>query len=218
MSDEKNDDGRDITLPPEDDDGVFIEFVDHEDGKVVETAAAGDIETETPVTVDAGDTTAAPPPEGGTPEELEEQLLRLRADFENYRKRMARDRENQRTTLTGEILSELLPILDNFSRAVEQLPEEAGESWGQGFALLLKQLLEILGEMGLKEIEAEGQPFDPAYHEALGTIPTEGDAPPNQVLQVTERGYLHHGKLLRPARVLVSRAEEPPPAEGGEDA
>jgi molecular chaperone GrpE len=133
-------------------------------------------------------------------------LQRIRADFENYQKRAQRDLEQERRYWHGSLALDLLPILDNFERAVAAA-KQAGETGPlvQGVAMIQAQVLDALKRHGITRIEAQGQPFDPNLHQAVMQQPST-EYPPNTVLQVLEQGFLIHDRVLRPARVVVSVA------------
>jgi len=136
-------------------------------------------------------------------------LLQLtRADFENYQKRAQRDIAQERRYAHGPLALDLLPIFDNFERALAAA-KQAGESGPlvQGVALIQNQVLDILKRHGITRIEAQGKPFDPNLHQAVMQQPSP--QPPNTVLQVLEQGFMIHDRVLRPARVIVSA---PPPS------
>jgi molecular chaperone GrpE len=209
-------------LPPED--GVIIEFVDHEEEGPHQV---GSERLETPATrpgngPDQG--TKAPAPAAASPSqaaafeerimEAEDRFLRLMADFENHRKRTEREREDLRRTAASGLVRDLLPVFDNLERAASHLPENCPEEFSRGLALVLKQFQDAMVKAGLETVEAEGKPFDPTFHEACAMVAT-GDLPPNHVVDVIQRGYTMGGKLLRPARVRVSAA---PAGEGGQHA
>ncbi|HEV3236717.1 MAG TPA: nucleotide exchange factor GrpE [Gemmataceae bacterium] len=131
-------------------------------------------------------------------------LQRTRADFENYQKRTQRDLNQERRYCHGALAVDLLPILDNFERAVEAA-KQAGETGPlvQGVAMIQAQVLDALKRHGITRIEALGQPFDPNLHQAVMQQPSS-QQPPNTVLQVLEQGFMIHDRVLRPARVVVS--------------
>jgi molecular chaperone GrpE len=129
---------------------------------------------------------------------------RTRAEFENYQKRMQRERELERKYAFGPIAESLLPLLDNLDRAV-QAGKQAGETGPlvQGVAMVQTQFLELLKRNGITRIDAEGQPFDPNLHQAVMQKPV-ADVEPNTVVQVIEQGFLNQDRVLRPAKVIVS--------------
>jgi molecular chaperone GrpE len=133
---------------------------------------------------------------------------RTRADFENYQKRIKRDQAEERRYAQMPLAADLLLALDNLERATAAA-EQAGEKGPlvQGVAMVHTQLLDILRRHGITPIEAQGKPFDPNSHQAVMQQPSK-EHPPMTVLQVLERGYLIHDRVLRPARVVVSTAPE----------
>jgi molecular chaperone GrpE len=135
-------------------------------------------------------------------------LQRTRADFENYQKRAQRDLIQERRYWHASLALDLLPILDNFERAVAAA-KQAGETGPlvQGVAMIQAQVLDVLKRHGITRIEAQGQPFDPNLHQAVMQQPS-ADQPPNTVLQILEQGFLIHDRVLRPARVIVSAAPQ----------
>src|SRR5438132_7911254 len=129
---------------------------------------------------------------------------RTRAEFENYQKRMQREREMERKYAFGPLAESLLPIFDNLDRAV-QAGKQAGETGPlvQGVAMVQTQFLELLKRNGITRIDAEGKPFDPNLHQAVMQKPAD-DVEPNTVVQVIEQGFLNQDRVLRPAKVVVS--------------
>lgn len=130
-------------------------------------------------------------------------LQRLQADFANYRKRVARDSEESSNRVSSEIVEELLPVLDNFERALKAAIEHDEKVLSEGVELVYRQLREVLDRRGLCEIEAAGEDFDPCHHEAVLCQPSphhdEG-----KVIDVLEKGYRVNDKVVRPAKVIVS--------------
>jgi molecular chaperone GrpE len=129
---------------------------------------------------------------------------RSRAEFENYQKRVQRDRELERKYAFGPLGSELLPILDNLERAI-QAGKQAGETGPlvQGVAMVQTQFLDLLKRNGITPIEAAGKPFDPNVHQAVMQQPA-ADLEPNTIVQVIEKGFMNQDRVLRPAKVIVS--------------
>ena len=133
-----------------------------------------------------------------------DQLRRLKAEFDNYRKRVQRDSEQQRLRAAEAVVESLLPVMDNMGRAVDAAERHEEGQLVAGVELVAGQLRGVLAAHGLEEVAvAPGTPFDPTYHEAVLTQPSE-DHDEGMVLQVLERGYLLHGRLLRPAKVIVA--------------
>src|SRR5205807_10201161 len=134
------------------------------------------------------------------------QAQRARADFENYQKRLQRDLAQERRYAQAPLAGDLLGALDNLERALAAA-RQAGETGPlvQGVAMVQNQLLDVLRRHGVSRIDAQGQPFDHDLHEAVMQQPSR-DVPPNTVLQVLEHGYKIHDRLLRAAKVIVSKA------------
>ncbi len=130
--------------------------------------------------------------------------LREKAEFDNYQKRAQRDQLQERRYASLPLALDLLPVIDNLERATAAA-RQANETGPlvQGVAMVLTQFFEILRRHGITVIEAEGQPFDPNLHEAVMQQPN-ADKPPQTVLQVLERGFKIHDRVLRPAKVIVS--------------
>jgi len=131
-----------------------------------------------------------------------DRFLRERAELENFKKRMQRDRAEALRFACEPLLRELLPIIDNLERALEH-GAQSGESLVEGVRLVHKGLLDALSRNGAQRIEALGQPFDPARHQAIATAATT-ECEPNVVVAQHHTGYLLHDRLLRPAMVTVS--------------
>ncbi len=133
-----------------------------------------------------------------------EQLQRSRAEFINFRRRTESERALLRPLVTREILSQFLPVVDDFQRALAAIPEAERESgWVKGVAMIETKLNGILERAGVTPVEALGQPFDPAVHEAVATEPgTDGST----VIEVYQPGYRLRDLLLRPAMVKTGAA------------
>lgn len=147
--------------------------------------------------------------------EIKEKYLRLAADFENARRRSLKDREE--TALFGHqnVVKELLPSVDNLERAIDHARQGGEGSQGgllEGVELVLREILAALARHGVATVEALGHPFDPAQHEAMAQI-EDASVPGNTVVQVFQPGYQLRGRLLRPARVVVSKPPESKPDE-----
>ena len=146
--------------------------------------------------------------------ELEDSLLRLRADFENYRKRAQREKDELTQHANEKIMAELIGVLDHLGLALRTAEERhAGEAFLEGLKLISGQLLSVLQRFGLVTIEAEGQTFDPRQHEAIAQT-TSDTHPEGTVIAQTRKGYWLGRRLLRPAGVIVSSGSgrQPPPA------
>jgi molecular chaperone GrpE len=145
---------------------------------------------------------------------LYDQLLRRQADFENYRKRIEREREEIYQRAQVEILRELLPVFDNFDRALLSLEhsEADAETLRHGIELIHRQLNAALSKMGLEPLESIGKPFDPHLHEAVAIEPSEQHGE-NIIIEEFQRGYKLGNLLIRPAKVKVAAAPERTPEE-----
>ena len=142
-------------------------------------------------------------PEEGAPAPIhDESYLRLAADFDNYKKRVAREYVEVTARANERLLNELLPVLDDLERALEAAASHEEAKLEEGVELVHRSLAALLERHGLSEIEAEGA-FDPHVHEALLSQPGEG-AESGTVLQVIQKGYRLGDRVLRPTRVIVS--------------
>lgn len=139
-----------------------------------------------------------------------DRLVRLAAEFDNYKKRTGREFTALVKNAGESLITELLPILDNIERAL-QAPQTSEEtrSFAQGFEMIRQQFLEKLEKAGMKEIVAEGTPFDPTRHEAVMAVENE-EHPADTVINVVEKGYMLNEKVLRAAKVIVTRAPAKP--------
>jgi len=135
--------------------------------------------------------------------ELTETLIRRQADFENYRKRVERERQTEHHRGIEGLIESLLPVLDGFERALAAHADPGYENYRKGFELIYRQLENILSKKGLEQIDAEGKPFDPNLHHAVERIEST-DYPDGTVVGVLQAGYMFHGKVLRPAMVRVT--------------
>lgn len=137
-------------------------------------------------------------------EEWLDKYRRSAAEFSNYRKRMDRERARQRQQLQMDLLRKLLPIVDDFERALANIPEDRQDfEWVEGVMLIERKLQNLLKEMGVDIIAAEGEPFDPNYHHALLREESE-EYPEGIVLEELQKGYLLEDRVLRPTMVKVS--------------
>jgi molecular chaperone GrpE len=137
-----------------------------------------------------------------------DKFLRLQADFENFRRRSAKEREELAQFGHENLVKDLLSTVDNLDRAIEHAQLSDGgnlESLLQGVELLQRELHGILSTHDVSQVIAEGETFDPAVHEAMAQVPNDTVAP-NTVIEVLQKGYQLRGRLLRPARVVVAKA------------
>ena len=136
--------------------------------------------------------------------ELNERIVRLTADFDNFRKRAQREKDEARQFANQGLLEKLLPVLDNFEMALTAV-KDADPSVRDGVQMILDQLLGVLKESGVEPVDAMGQPFDPNLHEALSQEETT-EVEEGTVVQQVQRGYKLNDRLVRPARVVVAKA------------
>jgi len=136
---------------------------------------------------------------------LQDQLLRTAAEFDNYRKRVDRDRRDQAEAATASALTGLLPIIDDLERALKAPTGEDVESFRKGVELIHQQMLELLRKRGVKPIEAVGADFDPRYHQAV-VHESSPDHREGEVIEEFAPGYMLGNRLLRPAMVKVAKA------------
>lgn len=141
---------------------------------------------------------------------LQDQLLRARAEFDNYRRRVARENEQLRTTAAQTLMRDLLPIVDNMERALSHV-EDKTDGLALGIEMVLKQFTGVLAARGLEPIAAKGEPFNPHVHEALTHQPS-AEYPADTVMEEFQRGYRLGDFVLRPTQVVVSSGP-PVPAE-----
>jgi len=133
--------------------------------------------------------------------ELQDRFLRFQAEFQNFRKRVDKDRLEFSEYASLEAVRTLLPIIDDFERALQT--ETTDRTYAQGLELIRQRLFDTLKKLGLEPIVAQGEPFDPHVHHAVEMVETE-DAPDHTVLGEFQRGYNFKGRLLRPAMVKVA--------------
>ena len=140
--------------------------------------------------------------------EYKDRYLRTLADFENFRKRSDREKSDFFKYALAGLLRELLPVLENFDRALDSA--EQGDDFHRGVLLIYKQLFDVLKQHGLRPIEESGVPFDPKIHEAI-VREEDPSVPSHTVVAVLQKGYFLHDRLLRPAmvKVAVGGPEEP---------
>ena len=139
--------------------------------------------------------------------EAKDQVLRARAEEDNTRRRAAREAENARKFALTKFAGELLPVIDNFERAVEAADD--GSAVREGLDLSMKLLSSVLEKAGIEAVDPIGEPFDPTFHEAMATV-DKPDAEPGSVTEVVQKGYVLNGRLLRAAMVLVAKRPADP--------
>lgn len=136
-------------------------------------------------------------------EELRQTLLRRQADFDNYRKRIDKERGEDQKRATGRVIEQLIPVLDGFEQALAAHKEAEYESYRKGFELIYKQLLDNLAKLGAERIDPNGKLFDPHLHQAVDRLESTNHRD-GTILEVFQPGYLFHGRVLRPAMVRVA--------------
>lgn len=139
---------------------------------------------------------------------LNDQHLRLAAEFDNYRKRNERDRQTLATRLQGDLVAKLLDVLDDLQRVAASTPDTDGEAILEGVRLVEKKFASVLEASGLEPMDAEGERFDPEFMEALMMVPTDDPEKDDHVADVFQRGYRFRDSMVRPARVQVWQYDE----------
>ena len=133
--------------------------------------------------------------------EKEDRVLRLQADFENFRRRTSKEKEELSAVVTQGILKDMLPLLDNFERAMAAEAKD-GEAFQKGVEMIFTQFTEILKKNGLEHIEVEGQKFDPNFHQAVMRV-QNADMEDDDIAQELQKGYMVKGRVIRPSMVQV---------------
>ncbi len=146
----------------------------------------------------------------------EDRLLRLAAEFDNYKKRTRREWELHKKRAGSDLVLDLLPVLDDFERALEA-SGDTDDRFYKGVEMICQSMVETLQRKGLERIDALGRKFDPQLHEAMAEVESE-EVEPGCVSNVIQEGYLFHGQLLRPVKVLVAKEKEDGEEEEGEGA
>ena len=140
--------------------------------------------------------------------QLNDKLLRLGAEFDNFRKRSKREKEELRKHATENLMVEMLEVCDNFERALHSAKSaDDSKSIVEGVEMVLKQFISILEKEGVKKIECKGEEFDPYQHEAMMHIETN-EYPDNTIIDVHKPGYMLHSKVIRPVMVTVAKKPE----------
>jgi molecular chaperone GrpE len=142
-------------------------------------------------------------------DELRQTLLRRQADFDNYRKRIEKERFEDSKRTTARVIEGLIPVIDGFEHALAAHREAEYENYRKGFELIYKQLLDNLAKLGVERIDPVGKSFDPHMHQAMDRTETT-EHEDGKILQVFQPGYVYNGRVLRPAMVRV--AVHPNPA------
>ena len=132
-----------------------------------------------------------------------DRYARALADFDNFRKRTARDREDLVKFAASDVLKDMLPTVDNLARALEEAKDKADDPFVAGVRLVYDGLVKALADHGATPLDSVGEPFDANFHEALAQLPSE-EVEEGHVINEVKRGWMLHGKLLRAAQVVVS--------------
>ena len=164
----------------------------------------------------SSDTSAVDPPTGGETslaselqklraekEDLMQTMIRRQADFENFRKRTERDRQEEGRRGVERLILDLIPVLDAFDRALQAHDDPAYEEYRKGVTMIRKQLWDAIAKHGVQRIEAAGQMFDPHQHQAIERLESD-EYPDGHIVAVFQDGYTFHGRVLRPAIVRVA--------------
>lgn len=136
-------------------------------------------------------------------QELMNTLVRRQADFENYRKRVEKERHHDRSRAVELLVESILPVLDAFDRALESADDSASAEYLKGFEMIRRQLSDLLAKQGLKRIESVGKEFNPHFHHAIERVETQ-QHPDGFVIGEMQPGYVFHDRVLRPAMVRVA--------------
>jgi len=136
-------------------------------------------------------------------EDLRQTLLRRQADFDNYKKRVERERTEDNKRATARVIEGLIPVIDGFEHALAAHREAEYENYRRGFELIYRQLLDNVTKLGAERVDPVGKPFDPHLHQAMDRTETT-EQEDGTVLQVFQPGYVFHGRVLRPAMVRVA--------------
>jgi len=139
--------------------------------------------------------------------EHQDQVMRVRAEMDNLRKRQERDLENAHKFALERFVNELIPVKDSMELGLSAAQEGAADIQKllEGSELTLKLLVDVLGKFNVEQFDPEGEPFDPERHQAMSMVPRD-DVPANTVVVVVQKGYTLNGRLIRPAMVMVSQA------------
>jgi molecular chaperone GrpE len=136
-------------------------------------------------------------------EDLRQTLLRRQADFDNYKKRIEKERGEDSKRTTARLIEALIPVIDGFEQALAAHHEAEYENYRRGFQLIYKQLTDNIAKLGAERVDPTGKPFDPHLHQAMDRTETT-EHEDGTVLQVFQPGYVFHGRVLRPAMVRVA--------------
>ncbi|MBQ0017806.1 MAG: nucleotide exchange factor GrpE [Clostridiales bacterium] len=175
-----------------------------EDNAEASKADKGTEEAEIPDDAEKGEAEAKPEETEEKPEAESERYMRLMAEFQNFKKRAAKEKSDIHAYANEKIVNDLLPVLDNFERALEASPADDAEAYAKGMSLIFEQMKTALGNAGVKEIEALGETFDPNLHNAVMMEESE-EHESGKVSKVLQKGYTINDKVVRPSMVAVSK-------------
>jgi molecular chaperone GrpE len=136
-------------------------------------------------------------------DDLRQTLLRRQADFENYKKRMEKERGEDTKRTTARLVESIIPIVDGFEQALAAHREKEYENYQKGFELIYRQLMDNLAKLGVEREDPTGKPFDPHLHQAMDRAETT-EQEDGTIVQTFQPGYVYHGRVLRPAMVRVA--------------
>lgn len=136
-------------------------------------------------------------------EDLTQTLVRRQADFDNYRKRIERERQEEHRRGIGRLIEEIIPTLDSFDRALKAHGDPAYDEYRKGLQMVYRQLWDTLARHGLEKIDAAGKQFDPHWHQAIDRVESR-EHPDGAIVEVLQDGYVYHGRVLRPSIVRVA--------------
>ena len=176
------------------------DILEKDPAEETQTAEEGSCEEQTADTESQSGAQDEPAEEKEAEEPMKDQYLRLMADFQNYKRRVAKEREDTRAYANEKIVTELLTVLDNFDRAMEH---DADDGFKEGMQMILDQFNDVLKHAGVEEIEAHGAEFDPNVHNAVLMEDTD-EVESGHVSCVLQKGYKLNGKVIRPAMVKVA--------------
>ena len=134
---------------------------------------------------------------------LQDQVLRQMAEFDNFRKRTEKEKSSMYDAGASDVIAKVLPVIDNFERGLADVKEDTEDAFQKGMLAIYKQLLHGLDELGVKEIDAEGKKFDPNFHNAVMHV-DDADKGEQEVVEVLQKGYTYHDKVVRYAMVKVA--------------
>src|SRR5687768_2804238 len=137
--------------------------------------------------------------------ETKEKHLRLLAEFDNYKKRTSKERYELLSTASKSVILALLPVVDDFERALKSGGAAQDESHTEGISLIYNRLLNVMQSQGLKAMESTGEAFDPDLHEAIADMPVEDPEQKGKVIDTIEKGYMLNDKIIRHAKVIVGK-------------